>query len=221
MAAITSFLLAFATTFLADRSITLAVPVIFALRILALLSALGFLIFTISFFTNFSQAKLITEVLAPGIFGSLLLLILNILYLPNVAIAALSYVSGAGFAVGAGTHLSPITQDIGQIPALPLLAALPIGSNALLLLFSLVIVGLGALLAFWTITLQERTSWQSYFLLMIMLTIVAYMAGGALITEAMGAIGVSIWQFLLAVGGQLLLGLVAMKYLPRLKVFSR
>jgi hypothetical protein len=90
-----------------------------------------------------------------------------------------------------------------------------------LLLFSLVIVGLGALLAFWTITLQERTSWQSYFLLMIMLTIVAYMAGGALITEAMGAIGVSIWQFLLAVGGQLLLGLLAMKYLPRLKVFSR
>jgi hypothetical protein len=81
-------------------------------------------------------------------------LILNLLYLPNVAIAALSYVSGAGFAVGAGTHLSPITQDIGQIPALPLLAALPIGSNALLLLFSLVIVGLGALLAFWTITLH-------------------------------------------------------------------
>jgi hypothetical protein len=54
-----------------------------------------------------------------------------------------------------------------------------------------------------------------------MLTLVAYMAGGALITEAMGAIGVSIWQFLLAVGGQLLIGLVAMKYLPRLKVFSR
>jgi hypothetical protein len=221
MAAIASFVLAFATTFLADRSIALATPVVFAFRIRALLFALGFLIFTISFFANFSQAKLITEVLAPGIFGSLLLLILNILYLPNVAIAALSYISGAGFAVGAGTHLSPITQDIGQIPALPLLAALPIDSNALLLLFSLVIVGLGALLGFWTITLQERTSWQSFFLLLIMLTLVAYMAGGALITEAMGAIGVSIWQFLLAVGGQLLIGLVAMKYLPRLKVFSR
>ena len=221
MAAIASFVLAFATTFLADRSIALAVPVILAMRILALLSALGFLIFTISFFANFSQAKLITEVLAPGIFGSLLLLILNILYLPNVAIAALSYISGAGFAVGAGTHLSPITQDIGQIPALPLLAALPIDSNALFLLFSLVVVGFGALLGFWTITLQERTSWQSFFLLLIMLTLVANMAGGALITEAMGAIGVSIWQFLLAVGGQLLIGLVAMKYLPRLKVFSR
>ncbi len=210
MAAIASFVLAFATTFLADRSIVLATPVIFALRILALLFALGFLIFTISFFINFSQATLITEVLAPGIFGSLLLLILNILYLPNVAIAALSYVSGAGFAVGAGTHLSPITQDIGQIPALPLLAALPIDSNALLLLFSLFVVGFGVLLGFWTITLQERTSWQSYFLLLIMLSLVAYMAGGALITEAMGAIGVSIWQFLLAVGGQLLIGLVAM-----------
>jgi hypothetical protein len=221
MAAISAFLLAFATTFIADRSIVLAVPVVFAFRILALLFALGFLLFTISFFRNFSQATLITEVLAPGIFGSLLLLILNILYLPNVAIAALSYISGAGFAVGAGTHLSPITQDIGQIPALPLLAALPINSNALILLFALVIVGSGALLGFWTITLQERVAWQSYFLLLIMLTLVAYLAGGALITEAMGAMGVSIWQFLLAVGAQLLLGLAAMKFLPRLKVFSR
>lgn len=220
-AAIFAFVLAFASTFLADRSISLATPVILALRIVTLLIGFGFLIFTIAFFLNFSQATLITEVLAPGIFGSLLLLILNILYLPNVAIAALSYVSGAGFAVGAGTHLSPITQDIGQIPALPLLAALPVDSNKLLLLFSLVIIALGALLGYWTISLQERTAWQSFFLVLIALTAIAYLASGSLITQVMGAVGVSIWQFVLAVGGQLFLGLAAMKYLPRLKIFSR
>ena len=128
MAAVFAFLIAFGSSLIADRSISLAMPVILALRIVAILLAFGFLIFTISFFANFDQATLLTKVLAPGFFGSILLLILNLLYLPNVALAGLSYVSGAGFAVGAGTHLSPLTQDIGQIPALPLLAALPVNS---------------------------------------------------------------------------------------------
>jgi len=221
MAAIFAFLIALGASFIADRSVSLAMPVILALRITALLLGFGFLIYTIAFFTNFGQATLITEVLAPGIFGSILLLILNLLYLPNVALAAISYVSGAGFAVGAGTHLSPITQDIGQIPALPLLAALPVDSNKWLLLFSIVIIALGALLGYWTVSLQERTSWQSFFILMVMLTLLAYFASGSLITQAMGAVGVSVWQFILAVGSQLFIGLLAFKSIPRMRVFSR
>jgi hypothetical protein len=221
MAAIFAFLIALGSSFIADRSISLAMPVILALRIAALLLGFGFLVYTIAFFTNFGQGTLITQVLAPGIFGSILLLILNLFYLPNVAVAALSYVSGAGFAVGAGTHLSPITQDIGQIPALPLLAALPVNSNKWFLLFSIVIIAIGALLGYWTISLQERTSWQSFFILMVMLTLLAYFASGSLITQAMGAVGVSIWQFMLAVGGQILFGLLAFKFIPRLRLFSR
>jgi hypothetical protein len=221
MAAIFAFLLALGSTFFADRSISLATPVILALRIAAILLGFGFLIFAIAFLTNLGQATLITQVLAPGIFGSLLLLFLNLLYLPNAAMAALSYVSGAGFAVGAGTHLSPITQDIGQIPALPLLAGLPVNANKWLLLFSIVIIALGALLGYWTISLQERTSWQSFFILIVILALLAYLASGSLITQAMGAMGVSIWQFILAVGGQLLIGLLAFKFIPRLRIFSR
>ena len=221
MAAIFAFLLALGSSFIADRSISLAAPVILALRIAAILLGFGFLIFAIAFFSNFGQATLITQVLAPGIFGSLLLLFLNLLYLPNAAMAALSYVSGAGFAVGAGTHLSPITQDIGQIPALPLLAALPVNSNKWFLLFSIVIIALGALLGYWTISLQERTSWQSFFILIVILALLAYLASGSLITQAMGAMGVSIWQFILAVGGQLLIGLLVFKFIPRLRIFSR
>ena len=221
MAAIFAFLIAFGSSFIADPSISLAMPVILALRVVALLLGFGFLIYTIAFFTNFGQATLITQVLAPGIFGSPLLLILNLLYLPNVAIAALSYVSGAGFAVGAGTHLSPFTQDIGQIPALPLLAGLPVNSNKWLLLLSIVIIAIGALLGYWTVSLQERTSWQCFFIVIVMLSLLAYFASGSLITQAMGAVGVSIWQFILFVGGQLLIGLLAFKFIPQLKIFSR
>lgn len=221
MAAIFAFLIAFGSSLIADRSISLAMPVILALRIVALLVGFGFLIFAIAFFINFGQATLITKVLAPGIFGSLLLLILNVLYLPNVALAGLSYISGAGFAVGAGTDLSPFTQDIGQIPALPLLAALPINSNKWILILSIVIIAIGALLGYWTIPLQERTSWQSFFIVIVMLALLAYFASGSLITQAMGAVGVSIWQFILFVGGQLLIGLLAFKFIPQLKIFSR
>ena len=221
MAAIFAFLIAFGSSFIADRSISLAMPIILALRIVAILLGIGFLIFTIAFFTNFGQATLITQVLAPGIFGSLLLLILNLLYLPNVAIAALSSVSGAGFAVGAGTHLSPFTQDIGQIPALPLLAALPINSNKWIMILSIVIIAVGALLGYWTISLQERTSWQCFFIVIVMLALLAYFASGSLITQAMGAVGVSIWQFILFVGGELLIGLLAFKFIPQMKIFSR
>jgi hypothetical protein len=221
MAAIFAFLIALGSSFIADRSISLAMPVILGLRMVALLLGLGFLVYTVAFFFNFGQAILITQVLAPGIFGSLLLLILNLLYLPNVALAALSYVSGAGFAVGAGTHLSPFTQDIGEIPALPLLAGLPVNSNRWFLLFSIVIIALGALLGYWTVSLQERVSWQSFFILIVMLILLAYLASGSLITQAMGAVGLSIWQFMLAVGGQLLIGLLAFKFIPRMKFFSR
>jgi hypothetical protein len=221
MAAIFAFLIAFASSFIADRSISLAMPVILALRTVAILLGFGFLIFTIAFFMNFDQATLITKVLAPGFFGSLLLLILNLLYLPNVALAGISYVSGAGFAVGAGTHLSPFTQDIGQIPAIPLLAALPINSNKWILILSIVIIATGALLGYWTISLQERTSWQSFFIVIVMLALLANFASGSLITQAMGAVGVSIWQFILFVGSQLLIGLLAFKLIPQLKIFSR
>lgn len=79
MAAVFAFLIAFGSSLIADRSISLAMPVILALRTVSILLGFGFLIFAIAFFTNFGQATLITQVLAPGIFGSLLLLFLNLL----------------------------------------------------------------------------------------------------------------------------------------------
>jgi hypothetical protein len=221
LAAIFAFLLAFASSHLVGRGFVFAAPVVFALRAVALLFALGFALFAVAFFINFDQGTLITRVLAPGIFGSILLFILNVLYLPNVAVAALSYISGAGFAVGADTHLSPLAQDIGEIPALPLLAALPISSNSYLLFFSIAIMAIGALLGFWTKSLPERTSWQSLFLVFLALGLMGYLASGSLITSAMGAVGVSIWKFQLAVGIELFIGLLAFRFIPRLRIFDR
>jgi uncharacterized protein DUF6350 len=59
--------------------------------------------------------------------GSVLgLTVLSIAYLPNAAIAGLSWLAGPGFSVGA-LVVSPFAVHAGPVPAVPLLAALPQG----------------------------------------------------------------------------------------------
>lgn len=57
--------------------------------------------------------------------GALGLLGLGLLLLPNAAAAVLGLAAGPGFSVGAGTVVSVHGVTLGQVPALPLLAALP------------------------------------------------------------------------------------------------
>ncbi len=57
--------------------------------------------------------------------GALGLLGLGVLLLPNAAAAVLGMAAGPGFSVGSGTLVSVHGVTLGQVPALPLLAALP------------------------------------------------------------------------------------------------
>jgi hypothetical protein len=57
--------------------------------------------------------------------GALGLLGLGVLLLPNAAGAVLGLAAGPGFSVGSGTVVSVHGVTLGQVPALPLLAALP------------------------------------------------------------------------------------------------
>jgi hypothetical protein len=54
------------------------------------------------------------------------LTVLSLGYLPNAAIAGLSWLAGPGFSMGA-LSVSPVTIVAGPVPAVPLLAALPEG----------------------------------------------------------------------------------------------
>jgi hypothetical protein len=59
--------------------------------------------------------------------GSVLgLAVLSVAYLPNAAIAGLSWLAGPGVSVGA-LSVSPVAVHAGPLPAVPLLAALPQG----------------------------------------------------------------------------------------------
>ncbi|MBG0827904.1 hypothetical protein HS041_09010 [Planomonospora sp. ID67723] len=74
---------------------------------------------------SFGQIRELTEVLSPGFVGGLLLLLGQGLYLLNAFVWGMSYIAGPGFAVGTGTLIAPTGVQLGTVPSLPLLGALP------------------------------------------------------------------------------------------------
>src|SRR5262249_33217333 len=71
------------------------------------------------------QTVALAHSLGGGIVGSVLVLLLGLLYAPNAVICGVSYLVGPGFAVGTGTSVSLVGSHLGPVPAFPLLAALP------------------------------------------------------------------------------------------------
>jgi hypothetical protein len=97
---------------------------------LALLVGFGALLDAISLMVHLSAYKQAVAALNPGIFGSVLLLLASLCYLPNSVIWAIAYMLGPGFSFGIGTAVSPSGSALGAVPAFPMLAALPVGSRA-------------------------------------------------------------------------------------------
>lgn len=197
------------------RRVALGQGFLYGSRIIALLLGISSIVFGILLLTNISVVKNLTTVLQPGILGGFLLLLLNILYIPNAIVSTLAYFSGVGFAVGSGTLVSPTSFRLNKIPAMPLLGALPENKSLIALIGVLVIVAAGALLVTWTITLNQRVLVQSYIVAVLLAAFVGYSGSGALITDAMSAVGVSPWKFTLAIAVQLGLGVALAIYLPR------
>ena len=198
------------------RRVALGQGFLYGSRIIALLLGISSIVFGILLLANISMVKNLTTVLQPGIFGGFLLLLLNILYIPNAIVSTLAYFSGVGFAVGSGTLVSPTSFRLNKIPAMPLLGALPENKSLISLIGVLVIVAAGALLVTWTISLDQRVLVQSLIVAVLLAAFVGYSGSGALITDAMSAVGVSTWKFTLAIAVQLGLGAALAIYLPRL-----
>ncbi len=184
-----------------------------ASRILAVILGVSLIAVSILIWINFSQVKAITISLQPGIFGGALLLLLNILYLPNAAIALAAYFSGTGLAVGAGTIVSPWWYELGQIPALPLLGILPVDRQPLALIGIAFFIAIGALLAYLASGFELASYIQTFIFVVVGLTLLAYLGSGSLITTEMGAVGVSIWKFALSIIAEIGLGFLATSFI--------
>ncbi|MER7501095.1 DUF6350 family protein [Nonomuraea pusilla] len=91
----------------------------------ALLLVMGFGLVLAAVVINFQQVRDLSSVLSPGFVGGVLLVLLQLLYLLNAVIWASSYIAGPGFAIGADTLVAPTGVELGTVPSLPLLGALP------------------------------------------------------------------------------------------------
>jgi hypothetical protein len=65
------------------------------------------------------------EGLAPGVAGAIALLVAQLALVPNAIVWSASYALGGGFTLGNGSLVSPSSTDLGVVPGLPLLGALP------------------------------------------------------------------------------------------------
>ena len=198
------------------RRLTFGQAALYGSRVIALLLGISSIILGVSIFTHLHMVKTLTTVLEPGILGGLLLLLLNILYIPNAVVATLGYFSGAGFAVGTGTIVAPWSFHLNSIPAFPLLGALPTGESLVSLIGIAAVIFTGALLASWTVALSTRILVQSLLVAAVISAAIAFAGSGALITQSMSTVGVSIWKFPLSIAAELLLGAVLALYVPRL-----
>ena len=187
-----------------------------ATRLIALGLGISSIVLGFALFFHLKTIENLTLVLQPGWLGGVLFLLLNILYLPNAVVATLSYLAGPGFAIGADTLISPWSYNISEIPALPILGALPTGRHPMVLISIVVFLFAGAVLYTWTIAHDSRVIMQSYLAILAGIALISFLSSGALLTKAMGAVGVSPWQLTCAIGVELGVGALLALFLPRL-----
>ena len=97
---------------------------------LAVLTAAGAMLAGGSLAIHIGTFRSVTNELAPGIVGGVLLLLLELAFIPNAIVWAVAYLLGPGFAFGYGTVVAPTGNALGALPMFPMLAALPIGPGA-------------------------------------------------------------------------------------------
>ncbi len=79
------------------------------------------------------------------VLGATVVTLAQLAYLPTLVVWGLAFVAGPGFAVGAGTAVSPAGTQVGVVPGIPLLGIVPESTTPWLLLLVLGPIALGAL----------------------------------------------------------------------------
>lgn len=145
--------------------------------------------------------------LDPDLPGTIVLAAASAALVPNAVVWAASFSLGPGFAVGSGTSVSPAGVEVGQVPAIPVLGALPTGDLgwvAWVVLAMPVVAGVlaGAVVRRRT---ADATVWQvarcagcAAVTAAMVMAALALLSGGAAGAERLSAVGPTPWQVALA-----------------------
>jgi Family of unknown function (DUF6350) len=75
--------------------------------------------------THLKRVEALHEALEPGVAGGIALLLIQLVFAPNALIWSASYALGSGFSLGTGSLVAPAGTQLGILPGIPLLGALP------------------------------------------------------------------------------------------------
>ena len=90
--------------------------------------ALACVLLAVDLFIHWNLVVAVYEALDAGALGGAALTIAQLGYLPNLAVFALAWASGSGFAMGVGSQVGPLGTATGPLPSIPVFAAIPAGS---------------------------------------------------------------------------------------------
>jgi Family of unknown function (DUF6350) len=91
---------------------------------LAMLVA-GAAVLVTALWTHLKQVETLHQALQPGVAGGIALLLLQLAFVPNALIWSAAYALGSGFSLGADSVIAPAATQLGMVPGIPLLGALP------------------------------------------------------------------------------------------------
>jgi len=95
-----------------------------------ILTGVAAFVTAVLFISRFPQIVALYEGLQAGAGGGAVVTLAELAYLPNIVFWVFSWLSGAGFALGRGSWISPAGADIGPLPSLPIFGLVPEGQVA-------------------------------------------------------------------------------------------
>jgi hypothetical protein len=193
-----------------DLSPAIREPLLAGATALPVLVGAGLLLVLVSLGVHAHTASVLAAQLGGGVVATGGLLLLDALLLPNAALAAVGYVTGPGFAIGAGTSYAQTGVAATTLPSLPLLAAAPHGAAPLSVrVFCLAALALAGLAVGWRLRRMAQAGWLAVRTVVcsgavagVLSAIAVAVAGGPGGPGRMTVVGASPWQVGLAVAGE-------------------
>lgn len=119
------------------------------------LTAVSSIVIAISFAFNWIEVIRLYQSLQLSFLGTLTVSLGQLALLPNAIAFGNTWLFGVGFSIGEGSMVNPMGTELGPMPAIPMLAVVPVGSSSLGILF-VIIPLLAAFLA--TLLVKSHTA---------------------------------------------------------------
>ncbi|UNK70026.1 DUF6350 family protein [Microbacterium sp. H1-D42] len=195
-----------------------------ALVALSGVSAIGIAVMTV---LRGGEVIALFEAAHVDVLGAGMLTLAHLAYLPTLLVWAASWIAGPGFALGAGTAVSPAGTELGVVPGIPVLGLVPEHGSMWMLVVVLIPIACGAL-AGWMV--RSRLVWEGTgdrYLPRVAIAVgiaalsagvaalAALLASGSIGPGRLSEVGPPVGGFALAIGLEVLVGCAILLLAPR------